>query len=70
MFTERKSSIAAMNIHRDRDAVIVNFSFLFFLLANLLLTVSEMNPTKNVKEIVLLRGTYAIYLNCCIIQLS
>ena len=30
MFTERKSSIALMNIHRDRGAVTVNFFFLFF----------------------------------------
>ena len=31
MSTERKSSIALINIHRDRDAVIVNLFFLSFL---------------------------------------
>ena len=57
-----------MNIHRDCDAVIVNFSFLFFLLANLWLTVCEMieNPTKNVTKIVLLQVTYAIHLGRCL----
>ena len=68
MSTERKSSIALMNIHRDCDAVIVNFSFFFFLLANLWLTVWEMmeNPTKNVTKIVLLQVTYAIHLGGCL----
>ena len=66
MSTERKSSIAPMNIHRDRDAVIVNLFFLSFLFIRLPLVDSlrNENPTKTVPKIVLLQVTYAIHLNC------
>ena len=66
MSTERKSAIAPMNIHRDRDAVIVNLFFLSFLFIRLPLVDSlrNENPKKNVPKIVLLQVTYAIHPNC------